>query len=65
MNNEIHCKCCGKPPEEINEYITSAQEEGITPSIYVQRNEGTYNPQTKLFYCTECYIKIGMPLGTA
>ena len=32
---------------------------------YVRENEGTYNPDTGYFYCTDCYIKIGMPLGTA
>lgn len=63
-NIKSHCKICGKTPDEINEYIKCADEEGVTPEQYV-RTDGTYNYATHQFYCTECYIKIGMPLGTA
>lgn len=60
------CKVCGKAPHEILEYIQGAVDEGIaTPAEYVRQEEGTFNRETELFYCTECYIRIGMPLGTA
>lgn len=59
------CFECGKAPSELTEYVTAAREYEITPDEYVRREEGTYNPQTGFFWCTECYIKIGMPLGKA
>ena len=63
--NECKCKGCGKRPDEINEYIVAAEDEGITPFQYVRQEEGTYNSKTQLFYCTFCFIKAGMPLGKA
>lgn len=59
------CLECGKAPSGLTEYVTAAREYEITPDEYVRREEGTYNPQTGFFWCTECYIKIGMPLGKA
>ncbi|NLL64123.1 MAG: hypothetical protein GX241_07870 [Ruminococcaceae bacterium] len=61
----IKCKNCGKRPHELPEYIVIAKNEGITPDEYVAREEGTYNRETQLFYCTPCYVQVGMPLGTA
>lgn len=60
----MKCKVCGKHPSEIDEYVEMAEGEEITESFMVNE-EGTYNPVTKEFYCTDCYIKIGMPLGKA
>ena len=59
------CKVCQRHPEDILEYIHAARDEQCTPEEFVMSEEGTYNPRTKLFYCTKCYIEIGMPLGTA
>lgn len=61
------CKCimCGKRPEEIEEYVECAKQEEMTPEQYVKSCEGTYNSAVELFYCTDCYIKAGMPLGIA
>ena len=59
------CKVCGKAPEEIDEYIDMGNDAEMTPEEFVRQEEGTFNPETGMFYCTECYIKIGMPLGTA
>ena len=60
------CKCCGKAPNDILEYIMMAEEFGYdTPEEFVENEEGTYNEATGLFYCTNCYIKAGMPLGKA
>ena len=67
MSNELHptCKCCGRRPEEITEYKEGAADMGMTPSVYVILEEGTYNKVTRKFYCTSCYIKAGMPMGKA
>lgn len=62
---EYKCKICGRKPDEIREYISMATYENIAPEEYMIREEGTLNLRTGLFYCTGCYIKIGMPLGTA
>lgn len=61
----MKCKICGKKPEQISEYITESKLANLTPSEFVRLEEGTYNPTTDLFYCTNCYIKIGMPRGVA
>jgi len=64
----MRCKVCGREPHEIPEYIDAVAEEPDEFSDeedYVRQEEGTYNPLTGFFYCTECYIRIGMPLGTA
>lgn len=61
----IKCKICGKKPHEIKEYVGLAKENKTTAEQAVIKNEGTYNYKTGLFYCTDCYIKLGMPLGTA
>ncbi|RYD02478.1 hypothetical protein N752_24425 [Desulforamulus aquiferis] len=62
---EVKCKVCKRKPDEIYEYIISARGERISPQEYVIRQEGTYNMLTGKFYCTKCYIKIGLPLGVA
>lgn len=62
---DIVCKGCGRNPEEINEYANSAKELNIDPYDYVVKEEGTFNQKTGKFYCTQCYIRVGMPLGKA
>ena len=61
----MECKICGLPPNEIQEYIDGGKDYKCTPHEYVIQEEGTYNRFTELFYCTECYVRIGMPLGKA
>jgi len=61
---DIKCKVCGKSPEELQEY-QDCKEENETATEYCWHEEGTLNKQTGLFYCTECYVKVGMPLGKA
>ena len=60
----IKCKSCGKHPDEIEEYVDCAREEKMTPDELAQ-TDGTFNQATGEFYCTDCYISNGMPLGTA
>ena len=68
MSNDrpkLICKVCGRTPEDILEYRMMADEEGITADDFCWNSEGTVNKETGKFYCTECYIKAGMPSGTA
>ena len=66
----MQCKICNKTPSEIEEYVEMANDnEGFpcshTPEEAVRDEEGTFNPATGMFYCTLCYIDIGMPEGVA
>lgn len=61
----MKCLECGREPKDILEYVEAALDEKMTPDDYVRREEGTYNPILDVFWCTECYIQIGMPLGKA
>jgi len=58
---DISCRGCHKTPDELPEYVEIAEEEGMTPTAYMQQEEGTYNRETGGFLCTSCYIKAGMP----
>ena len=60
----MHCAHCHRPPSSIQEYLLEAQMEECTPEEFVSTIEGTYNPDNELFWCTECYIILGMPKGT-
>lgn len=63
---DVRCKICGKKPEELKEYVTLAKENGYDSAEQaVMCEEGTFNRATGKFYCTSCYIEIGMPLGQA
>ena len=55
------CSGCNKKPDELEEYIELAKEEGMTPNQYVKEEEGTYNKRNGHFLCTDCYIDAGMP----
>jgi len=57
----VVCIGCHKRPEQIKEYFKAAQEYECTPTQFVQREEGTYNPENGHFACTECYIEMGQP----
>lgn len=52
---------CNRAPDEIDEYLQYAREAGMTPDDYVRAEEGTYNPISGHFACTDCYIRLGMP----
>ena len=56
------CRGCGKKPEELPEYVQMAERgEFASPVMAVIQGEGTYNPRTGKFWCTDCYIKAGCP----
>lgn len=66
-DNKIKPRCigCNKNADELDEYIEIAKEEDMEVDDYVKSEEGTYNPSNGHFYCTSCYIEVGMPLGVA
>lgn len=55
------CFVCGKTAEELEEYVECAAENEMTVAEYVAEEEGTYNPESGNFACSDCYIAIGMP----
>ncbi len=60
------CVRCMRTPEEIPEYVMLADVERYRDAAAaVELEEGTYNPATEGFYCTECYVAVGQPLGVA
>lgn len=59
--SEPICVGCKKCPHEIDEYVEAAAEEDMTPTEYVRKEEGTFNPENGHFLCTDCYIKAGQP----
>ena len=62
----VRCKGCGKTPSQLREYVGMAAAEGYgNPDDFVKECEGTFNQKTGLFWCTDCYIKAGQPLGVA
>lgn len=59
------CVGCKREPKQILEYKAASDREGIAADEYVKREEGTYNRKNGHFWCTECYIEAGQPLGKA
>lgn len=57
----IICRGCNQTPGKLSEYVEVANDAGMSPDEYVIKEEGTYNPETGGFLCTDCYIKAGMP----
>jgi hypothetical protein len=65
------CCRCRKTPWELDEYRSAAAEnlvslDALTEEVvndYVRDNEGTLDPRTGWFACTDCYIKLGQPTG--
>ena len=56
------CRGCGKKPEELPEYVQMVENgEFTSPTLAVIQGEGTYNPKTGKFWCTDCYIKAKCP----
>lgn len=62
--SEVQCVRCKRTPEDIPEYREGEfWDEGDfeSPTDFVIQEEGTYNPVSRQFACTECYIAMGMP----
>lgn len=58
---DIRCIGCGFRPDDIREFVEAARDTGLTPTQYVQEEEGTYNHLNGHFVCTACYITMGAP----
>lgn len=58
------CKGCGKFSYEIEEYREMAAVLLMTPEAYVREYETTMDAATLQFFCTECFMKAGMPVRT-
>lgn len=67
INNQIKCMGCGRKPGQIEEYVDATKSDNFinTPDEYVLSEEGTLNRNTGKFACTDCYTKMGMPIGVA
>lgn len=63
MSKLIYCLGCGFRPQELKEYIVEGQINSCTPEEFVAQEEGTYDPETGTFLCTNCYLKAGAPLN--
>lgn len=57
LHPALHCKGCGRRPDEIREYILEAEHHNMSPDQFVRENEGTYDPTDGSFLCTACYFK--------
>lgn len=57
----LTCIGCHKSPDQLEEYIDSGRENGMTPEDYCWEEEGTLNCANGHFACTTCYIAMGMP----
>lgn len=63
---DVQCACCGRKPYEISEYkYTFLSNTNLykSPSDVVVKDEVTYNPVTRAFYCTSCFIEMDEPLS--
>ncbi len=61
-----YCVGCQRYPDEIQEYVDLAREfEYSSAKEAVRNEEGTLNDSNGHFWCTECYIRVGMPAGSA
>ncbi len=60
-SNSPVCQGCGRSPAEISEYVEAGYECGMSPKVYVWKEERTLNKENGHFLCTTCYVKAGMP----
>ena len=63
--NKPVCIGCGKSPGDIEEYADEALLKRISPERYVKEFESTYNVNNGHFACSQCYMKMGAPIGPA
>ncbi len=57
----MKCFGCGRIPDEIFEYREMADFNDCTSEQIVVDEEGTFDPETKYFTCTDCYFDFGLP----
>lgn len=60
--HEPSCIGCGKKASELTDVQYMAKVNQMTPTAYVQQEEGTYDMFIpNKFFCDACYITNGMP----
>jgi hypothetical protein len=65
------CGGCRRRPFQIPEYVEAATAElGSDPDptpeeidAWLRVSEGTFNPATNRYLCTECFLRAGMPVS--
>lgn len=66
LQDRLVCVGCDRTPEELDEYdpfVLDDQYPSRTAAVLGE--EGTLNPLNGHFWCTDCYIRVGMPTGVA
>lgn len=58
------CKGCSKRPHELEEFREMADIFEMTAEAYIEAHEETFEAQTRRFFCTDCWLKAGMPVRT-
>ena len=61
----MKCIRCQKAPENIESVTVMAKINHMNPREFIAEMEGTYDPDTGLFACDDCYIAMGQPSGAA
>lgn len=60
------CAGCGMDPNDDRELQLHACSEGYGDArAFIRHEDGTFNKETWRFWCDDCYIKAGEPLGVA
>lgn len=57
----MRCAKCNREPKDIPEYRDDYKEYGASSPDAMAREDGTFNPDSNSFVCTECYVGIGCP----
>jgi hypothetical protein len=57
----LRCAICGLRPHELDEYVSAAIANKVSPDAYVWSEEGTLHKETGVFLCTADYVRYGSP----
>lgn len=57
----MKCVNCGRTPDQIKEYIELGHKLKVHPTIAVEQEDATYDPETHYFCCGECFELLGNP----
>jgi len=58
----MRCPYCNRKPNQIHRYLEESKSFEMSPDSYVRMNVTTYDPETDMFCCQHCYLKLGSPL---
>lgn len=57
----MKCVICNRKPDQIEEYVELGHRLKMAPSIALEQEDATYDPETNFFCCGECFENIGSP----